>query len=139
MTALVRTGVYVVEAHASWSAWAARCGRCPWGGRMQLFTPSFDCPFCGAVNEVIWPSEAMVVGVERLLMMRPDPSTRNWFPGETLVDLTYENGAHGIFDNLAERGISATPGEMLLAVDEDRIRVDQLPMIKPRIRREITR
>lgn len=79
----------------------------------------------------------MIVGVERLLMMRPDPSTRNWFPGETLVDLTYENGAHGIFDNLAERGVSAAVGEMVLAVDQDQIRVDALPALKPRVRQAI--
>lgn len=137
MTALVRIGAYVVEAHASWSAWAAQCGRCPWGGRLQRFTSNFDCPFCGAFNEVIWPSEDMVYGVERILMMRPDPSTRNWFPGETLNDLMWENGIHGIFDNLEQLNLSVNPGDMLFAVEENRIRSDKLPALKPRTRQQI--
>jgi hypothetical protein len=77
----------------------------------------------------------MVNGVERLLMMRPDPSTRNWFPGETLGDLMMENGAHGIFDHLGH--LAVTPGVSLFTVEEERIRVDNLPALKPRIRQEI--
>ena len=51
---------------------------------------------CGTVTEVIWPSEAMMAGVERILMMRPDPTKRNWWPGETLHDLIAENAEHGL-------------------------------------------
>jgi hypothetical protein len=77
----------------------------------------------------------MVRGVERLLMMRPDPSTRNWFPGETLGDLMMENGAHGILDQFQH--LAVTPGVSLFTVEEGRIRMDNLPALKPRIRREI--
>ena len=145
MTALVRSGTYVVEAHASWGAWAARCGLCPNGtpfrhlpGYLRPGTPQWECWLCGTVTEVIWPSEAMMAGVERLLMMRPDPTTRNWFPPETLHDLMFENGAHGIFDNLEERGIISAPGDSLFAVDDLGIRKDNLPALKPRTRQEIS-
>lgn len=81
------------------------------------------------VTEIIWPTEAMVKAVERLLMMRPAPAHRNWFPGETLHDLMFENGAHGIFDHVGS-------GEFV--VEDGGIRVDTLPALKPRIRQELT-
>lgn len=138
MTSLVRAGMYVVEAHASWSRWAARCGLCPWGTDLRRLTPYIECLFCGTVTEVIWPSDSMMDAVERLLMMRPDPSTRNWFPHETLHDLMFENGAHGIFDHIDQLGIETMPGKSLFAVDDGGIRVDNLPALKSRVRREIT-
>lgn len=134
MTNLVRVGCHVVEAHANWGAWAAKCDRCPWGGRLQRFTPSFECPFCGLFNEVIWPSEEMVKGVERLLMMRPDPSTRNWWPHETLHHLMWENGEHGL---LSDPGIELMPGESFMVLDDHSIRFDNVPAIKHRVRKEI--
>lgn len=137
MTALIRAGSYVVEAHASWGHWAARCGYCPHGEMLRRFTPHFQCPECGMVTEVIWPSADMVAGVERLLMMRPAPANRNWMPGETLHDLMFENGAHGIFDHLTDQ-LAFAPGESPLIVEDERIRVDNLPALKPRIRQEIT-
>lgn len=78
-----------------------------------------------------------MVGVERVLMMRPDPSTRNWFPGETLIDLMRENGEHGILDNLERLNLAVSPGDVVFSADETRIRVDHLPVLKPRIRQEI--
>lgn len=144
MTALVRAGVYVAEAHASWSRWVARCGLCPSGEQLYPFTPHgfnppthFRCRECGTATEVIWPSEEMVRGVERILMMRPDPSTRSWFPGETLNDLMWENGAHGVLDHLDQLELGCKPGDMLFAVEETRIRVDNLPALKSRIRQQI--
>lgn len=136
MTALVQSGSHVVEAYANWSRWVAHCGLCPRAMRLQSFTPHLECDLCGTTTEVIWPSESMVAGVERLLMMRPDPSTRNWVPGETLHALMFENGAHGIFDNLSEQ-LGAAPGESLFVVEDERIRMDGLPVIKHRVRKEI--
>lgn len=137
MTDLVRVGCHVVEAHANWGAWAAKCDRCPWGGRLQRFTPSFECPFCGLFNEVIWPSEEMVKGVERLLMMRPDPSTRNWWPHETLHDLMWQNAEHGVLDSYKPLFDEVKPGTALFILDDYSIRTDGLPMLKQRVRREI--
>ena len=50
MTALVRAGTYVVEAHANFGAWAAKCGLCPNGtpfrnapGYLRPGTPAWEC------------------------------------------------------------------------------------------------
>jgi hypothetical protein len=59
----------------------------------------------------------MVWSVERLLLMRPDPMTQNWEPNETLIDLMWENGAHGIFTGATGK----------LTVNESEIRMDTLP------------
>lgn len=129
----------MVEVYANWSRWVADCGWCRYGARqLQPRIPHFECWTCGAVTDAVWPSERMVQGVERLLMMRPDPSTRNWVPGETLPQLMWENGDHGIFDNVDRLGVEMVPGQSLFAVDDGGIRVDNLPALKPRIRQEIS-
>lgn len=136
MTILVRPGQYISEAQASWSFWEARCGCCRFGAERlyERFQGTIECRVCGQVTEIIWPSEAMVKGIERLLMMRPDPTTRNWRPGETLHDLMFENGAHGIFDNLP----SLDPGTPLFGVTDTTVMHDRLPALeKPRIRKQI--
>jgi hypothetical protein len=135
VTALVRAGTYVNEAQAAWSFWEVRCGCCRYGAeRLQRFQPYAECRFCGQVTEVVWPSPEMVQGIERLLMMRPDPTTRNWYPGETLHDLMFENGAHGVFDNVPE----LETGQSLFGVDDFGIRVDRLPALQRQKRKSIT-
>lgn len=133
MTALIRSGTYVAEAHANWGRWVASCGLCPSAEQLRPHTPYFECRECGAVTEIIWPPEAMVAGVERLLMMRPDPSTRNWIPGEALHDLMRENAEHGILPQP-----EAKPGELLMVVDDQGIRIDHLPILKHRVRKAIS-
>jgi hypothetical protein len=78
--------------------------------------------------KVVWPDADMADGVERLLSMRPNVATRNWAPGETLIDLMMENAAHGIFDPLGR--IPHQPGSTLLQVEEGRIMHDQLPTLR---------
>lgn len=134
---LVRAGA-ITEAYANWSRWVAHCGHCQYGReQLQPCHSPFRCRVCGGITEVVWPTADMIIGVERLLMMRPDPSTRNWFPGETLNDLLWENGAHGIFDNLERLNLPVKPGDTVFAVEDTRIRVDNLPQLKPRIREQI--
>jgi hypothetical protein len=84
---------------------------------LDRFEPVFQCWDCGARSEVLWPPDDLVWSIERLLLMRPDPMTQNWEPGETLTQLMWENGAHGIFADV--------PGELI--VDEQGIRMDSLP------------
>lgn len=136
MTALIRVGTYVSEAYANWGRWVARCGACAHGAeQLQRHAPDFQCTFCGMVTDVIWPSLEMVKGVERLLMMRPDPSTRNWLPGETLPDLMWENGAHGIFDGLTEAlGVTPETTPCLLSAVDNRIQIDLLPRRLPSVK-----
>ena len=134
MTALIHTGA-VCEAYANWSRWVAECGHCQYGAQqLRPCESHFRCSFCGGVTEIIWPAPDMIRGVERLLMMRPDPSTRNWTPGETLSGLMWENGEHGIFDHLDELE-APPPGSMWLAVADDRIQIDALPKVLPAVRR----
>ena len=134
MTALVHTGA-VAEVYANWSRWVAECGHCQYGAAtLQRFATHFRCSFCGGVTEIIWPTPEMVRGVERLLMMRPDPSTRNWTPGETLTQLCWENGEHGIFDGLDPE---LAPGPVPLSVADNRIQIDLLPKVLPPRRMEI--
>lgn len=120
------------KAYANWGRWVAGCSRCPSALDLAPLTPVLQCWECGTRTEVEWPSEEMVYGIERLLLMRPDVTKQNWTPGETLVDLVTENGMHGIF---------ALPEgfEPRLIVDPERIRVDTLPVTFRRELKAVTR
>lgn len=135
-----------VAARVNWGRWIADCPACTSAlevergdprlgayvtvvrddvGPVEVFRPG--CFDCGTRVEVVWPSAAFCDGVERLLMMRPDPATRNWSHPETLHDLMTENALHGVFDPVLELAAAAEPGTELLAVDDDRVVVDLLP------------
>lgn len=119
----------IIEAEANWSRWIARCPACPSALQLVPGTLAFACWDCGARAEVRWPDADMIAGVERLLSMRPNVTTRNWLPGETLIDLMMENGKGGIFDDLPpELGTGS-----LFSVDGGRILRDQLPELEPRL------
>ena len=144
MTAsLVRqlTEKQLLTPRVNWGRWIVDCPACKsalavdpvWGwfdprlGRDQD-RKFFRCWDCGLTAEVKWPPDELVDGAERLLMMRPDPQTRNFDPqAETLTDLMWENGTHGIFDNLDQLELTGTAGG-LLTVDDNHIRVDRLPL-----------
>ena len=53
------------------------------------------CWDCGAVYERV-PLPVDIEAIERVLMRRPDVSSRNWLPTETVEDLVRENAEHGI-------------------------------------------
>lgn len=75
-------------------------------GRPGGLTPShMMCPACGSAWPAKWPSDTLRRGVEQILGDRPDRTTRNWYPHESLADLTLENALHGIapVDALAAR------------------------------------
>jgi hypothetical protein len=65
----------------------------------------------------------MIAGVERLLTFRPDVTTRNWVPGETLHDLLAENVAHGIGPDVGES----------MTIIGDKITADTLPAARGRL------
>ena len=126
MSVLVLPGVTCV--YANWGRWVADCSHqdvCTAAMQVEPFTEGFLCPECGRSTKIVWPSPDMVRGVERLLMMRPHPKQRNWLPGETLPDLMLENGAHGI---LSGPNFPDLPGQSLLAVTDDKIINDILPV-----------
>ena len=85
------------------------------------------CWDCGAQAALVWPERSFCDGVERLLQLRPDPSTRNWVWPETLLDLAAENALHGVFDHPALDGGGP---RTLLALDEHGITLDGLPRVR---------
>ena len=91
---LVKRGV--TNARANWGRWVADCPSPFCLSALQLTRDQawFTCRECEAVGEIVWPS--MVDDIEQLLMMRPDETTRNWEPGETLHDLFEQNLEHGV-------------------------------------------
>jgi hypothetical protein len=142
-------GVPVVHVFANWGRWVAPCAGCP--SALQVVAGVVDedagvlgwdaghrrhglrCLECGSLHVASWPDEDLTAGVERLLMLRPDPTTRSWYPGETLDDLAAENMAHGVFARLE---IDPTPGTASLVIRDGRIVVDALPA--PRQQRPLT-
>lgn len=135
---LVHVSKGAVEAEANMGRWVARCSLCPSATAPKFGAPAFECRLCGTVTEIIWPSDEMRQGVERLLMMRSNWANRNWLPHETLHDLMRENGQHCVFDNLEQLGLEVSPGDSLLTVTDTEIRHDQLPqLVVPSTRRAV--
>jgi len=91
--------------------WVASCPR-PFCANAEGFGPqqdgvaggltgtSFHCREvyggCGLLCPADWPSN--IAQIERLLAVRPVPATRNWLPGEPVVNLLCENIDHGLTD-----------------------------------------
>jgi hypothetical protein len=109
----------VAVAFVNAGRWVARCplcgnveqaGRCDDGRPGGLQPGRFTCtpgdpaaPLmgvilprrgCGLQCAADWPAD--IADLERVLLARPIPATRNWTPGETLLELVAENAAHGI-------------------------------------------
>src|SRR4030095_1405894 len=126
----------------NWGRWIVDCPNCSsalmidpeWGWtvpRSKVVRPRdfFECWHCGTRCDVEWPPDELVFGAERLLMMRPDPKTRNFDPQtETLTNLMWENGAHGIFDQLDQLDLHGVSDHNVLTVDDSHIRADRLPL-----------
>jgi hypothetical protein len=128
VSALVHATNHRGPARAYCGMWIVDCQRCRNAERLDRFQPAALCSYCEIRIEVVWPAEEMVYGIERLLLMRPLPYTQNWNPGETLVDLAWENGQHGIFSYPDELGVADDP----LIIEEGRIRRDRLPVTRLR-------
>lgn len=95
MTAMLAT-LGTAYARANWGRWVADCSR-PFCLNAHKVTPGaagMICDECGHASEIRWPADTAVI--EQLLLARPEPHTRNWHPGETTVDLMFENLAHGV-------------------------------------------
>lgn len=89
-----------VHARANHGRWIVECPDC---SGAQLACPDdhrFMCNECanavvgGFYRPVIWPRDK--AKIEALLMARSDPSTRNWFPHESVTDLRAENKTFGV-------------------------------------------
>lgn len=104
----------LVAVRANWGRWVAPCPRCPSALWVDLGTSSVVCGDCRLSYELVWPSDDMIVGVERLLMLRPDVVTRNWEPGETLHDLLNENIQHGLTMGMGAGDRLAIAGDQII-------------------------
>jgi len=90
-------------ARVSGSCWIADCPSGDGGAEFVNFTDlRFFCCTCrnaawgGKALEVLPPDPAFRLQVEKVLLNRPDPDTRNWSPEESLADLKAENLTHGV-------------------------------------------
>jgi hypothetical protein len=112
-------------------AWVAECprpeclnvekrGRCDDGTTGGLDADRFHCrePYggCGLTCGVEWPYR--IAEIEALVLARPFRDTRNWRPGEDLLDLLGENLQHGIVPTGA---LESGPSRTLLAIVDDEV------------------
>jgi hypothetical protein len=138
---------------ANWGRWIVDCPRChsalaidpEFGWRDFRMNANhgrefFECWDCGVIAEIEWPPDELIFGAERLLMMRPDPNTRNFDPTkETLTELMWENGEHGIFDGLDLLDLHGVSDHLYLSVSDDKIKQDRLPEVGYWAQRHLSR
>lgn len=105
----------MVYARANHGRWIADCPRpyCRSAAQLATWEQVFFCLDCHIEAAVIWPPSTE--DIEQVLNMRPDPATRNWEPGEDLVDLLAENMAHGV----TGIDLDAVTGTVPLAIAEN--------------------
>jgi hypothetical protein len=106
-----------VHAQVNWSRWVANCPN-PYCYNAEQLEPGqldFRCTLCNVHSAVVWPPNG--ADIAYLLAMRPDFTTRNWLPGESLHDLLEENLAHGIVPPIVEAGAGplVLVGEQIVA------------------------
>lgn len=90
----------VVGAEIVRSNWRVKC---PFCSGAILYEPGelYFCPdCCNQANDFKAMTVAMPFAdyrekIEKVLLKRPDPNTRNWFPYETLAMLRRDNLEHG--------------------------------------------
>jgi len=89
-----------IHAAANHGRWVVECPDCCGA---QFACPDdrrFMCNNCanalvgGLWRPVIWPKDR--AKIDELLMLRPDPKTRHWIPGESVANLKAENKANGV-------------------------------------------
>jgi|1185.fasta_scaffold108400_2 hypothetical protein len=135
MSGVALAGVAYAEVHRG--MWIVRCPAvyCWSAMAVTLGLPEFVClgdGSCGEAAPIVWPRDPLAIAT--LLRMRPDPTTRNWLPGETLQDLVAENAAHGCLP--AEW--TALPGRTLVVHEVEGVAVagllaDALPPAERRL------
>jgi hypothetical protein len=82
------------------SDWVVTCDIC----REQIvidYGEDYFCPNClnaahnGKARIVIFPEPKKRAEIERILLLRLNPSVRTWYPHETIDDLKAQNAEHG--------------------------------------------
>ncbi|MFQ5516390.1 MAG: hypothetical protein ACE5E8_02350 [Acidimicrobiia bacterium] len=85
-----------VKAYFNWGRWVADCPDADCRNAEELNPPVgiMHCTFCDRVWPVVWPDDWK--WIQDICERRPVPSTRNWYPGETVADLLDENAVHEV-------------------------------------------
>lgn len=101
----------------NWGRWVAECSTswCTNAWMPQLYEPGWRCGVCGLDTEIVWPPDP--IAIEALLLMRVDPKTRNWEPGETLADLLAENIENGMVPDDLAALTSADQVDVMTVID----------------------
>lgn len=104
-------------ARINWSRIVVDCPRtwCTSALTLPPGTDVFRCWDCHWSAPIVWP--ANLPDIVSVLSLRPDPKTRNWQPGETVMDLVLENIEHGILPDLAELERANAAGPLILEQD----------------------
>lgn len=98
-----RKGRKAVAARVDHGRWVVDCmePRCNAAQVASETDPRFFCHIChnagygGAWLPVVWPPVSERNEIETLLLLRPEPQHRNWWPDETLAFVRAENVEHG--------------------------------------------
>lgn len=89
-------------AEANAGRWIARCPFCTGAEYVSLTDPVFFCHECrnatvgSQLVAVELPPAKTREQIERYLLARPVPASRDWRPGETVKDLQAENRSLGV-------------------------------------------
>lgn len=79
------------------------------GAPRTVRKPFYACSHCGLEADIDWPPESFMLAAMEVLMKRPVPGNRNWYPkdhdvavrhrkphGQTVEQLRDENAEHGV-------------------------------------------
>ena len=96
-----------VEVHVSAGRWCAPCPWCPASEYPSSVHPVFMCSQCHNNGSLVWvlvkwPKNRWEI--EEVLSLRPVAQTRNWIPGEDVMNLVKENeeqlGVRGTYEHM---------------------------------------
>lgn len=83
-------------AYVNHGRWLADC---PLGdGEARLVNPAYEffCIGCGNTFAVLWPDAKTMKQITKVLEQRPASGSQNWYPHESVADLTAENADRGL-------------------------------------------
>lgn len=85
------------EVNAGRWLWRCECGAANhvWMGGGNVCLECNNAETHGRPRIIVMPNPGQREQIEKLLLMRKDRRSRNWKPGETLMDLRLENIRHG--------------------------------------------
>lgn len=75
----------------------------------------FECLDCGWSASIVWPPN--LADIVAVLALRPDPITRNWDVGQTVMELVAENLAHGLAPDRSALEVAHAAGPLVLERD----------------------